>query len=232
MNYTILSTKKLNPPIVSQLEQDGFSVIENDFISITFALTKAVKERLTKIDNNDVLVFTSANGIESVKNFIDRNLSFQVYCISGKTTQFVEAAFPNAKIIDIAPYGNLLAEKIIASGVKKVVFCCGNIRRDELPSMLKSNDVEIEELVVYETIETPKLINQHFDAVLFFSPSAVNSFFTSNQLKSDVVCFSIGTTTEAAIRNYTNNTIIIADEPTQESLVNQIKKHFKNQVQC
>lgn len=232
MGYTILSTKKLNPSIVSQLEQDGICVIENEFISINFITSPAIADRLHKIDDNDTLVFTSANAVASVKDNIGRHLSFRVYCISGKTKHFVEASFPNAKIIDVAPYGNQLAEKIMASGVKKVIFCCGNIRRDELPSMLTESNIEVEELVVYETIETPGLINQHFDAVLFFSPSAVSSFFAANQLNPDVVCFSIGTTTEATLKSYTNNNLIItADDPTQEALAIGITKHFKNQVQ-
>jgi uroporphyrinogen-III synthase len=86
-------------------------------------------------------------------------------------------------------------------------------------------------MIVYQTTETPKQVNTDYDAVLFFSPSAVRSFCSANQLKAHVVCFSIGTSTATTIREYSDNKILIADAPTLEAVATQIKKYFKNQVQ-
>lgn len=231
MNYSILSTKKLDPSIQLQLKQEGYHLIEEELINVTHDISTETAENIKNLNADDVLVFTSANAVEAVKHHIDVYAAFKIFCISGKTRETIEDVLPNAIIVDIASYGEKLAEKVVASGVRQIAFLCGNIRRDELPAILSKNNITVNEITVYQTTETPKRINDDFDAVLFFSPSAVKSFFSANQLKTHVVCFSIGTSTAATIKEHSTNKIIIADAPTQEALATQIKKHFKNQVQ-
>lgn len=48
---------------------------------------------------------------------------------------------------------------------------------DTIPSSLLAYDLFLEELVVYDTILLPHTINRTYDAIFFFSPSAVESFF-------------------------------------------------------
>ena len=104
-----------------------------------------------------------------------------------------------------------LADIIINSGVKKIIFFCGDRRRDELPDKLRAHGIEVTEKIVYTTIETPHGISEHFDGVIFFSPSAVNSFFTSNKVNEGVVFYTMGDTTAAEIRKHCNNTVEIGD---------------------
>jgi uroporphyrinogen-III synthase len=231
MSYIILSTKKLDPSLQQQLKQEGHLLMEEEFINVTHHISAASAEKIKNITADDVLVFTSANAVEAVKDHIDVNATFSVFCISGKTREAVESLLPNVIIVDTAFYGDELAEKIIASSVEQVVFFCGNIRRDTIPAILSQNNITVKEFVVYQTTETPKQLNADYDAVLFFSPSGVKSFFTANQLKPHVVCFSIGTTTATTIKEYSSNKIIIADAPTQEAVAIHIKNHFKTQVQ-
>jgi uroporphyrinogen-III synthase len=47
----------------------------------------------------------------------------------------------------------------------------------ELPKLLKQQDVEVNEIVVYHTIPIPHKLSKITAAVLFFSPSAVESLF-------------------------------------------------------
>lgn len=51
---------------------------------------------------------------------------------------------------------------------------------DTIPSSLLAYDLFLEELVVYDTILLPHTINRTYDAIFFFSPSAVESFFSVN----------------------------------------------------
>ena len=231
MGHKILSTKTLNASVKTQLEQNGFMLIEKDFIAIKNAINSHSVKKIHTISDGDVVIFTSANAVEIVKDLLDHDINIKVFCISGKTRESIETNFPKATIIDVAPYGSELGKKIIATGIRRAIFFCGNIRRDELPALLQQNNITVDEHIVYNTIQTPRQISECYDAILFFSPSAVKSFFAVNELNSDAICFSIGTTTAAEIEKYAGNKIIIAETPTQETLAIQINKHFKKMVQ-
>ncbi len=64
-----------------------------------------------------------------------------------------------------------------------------------------------------------------YDGVLFFSPSAVESFAQRNLFEETTV-FCIGKTTEAEARKHTNN-IITANRSTIENVIIQVIKHYK-----
>jgi uroporphyrinogen-III synthase len=80
---------------------------------------------------------------------------------------------------------------------------------------------------VYETIKTPKEIKKDYDGVLFFSPSAAESFFSINKIKSHTVCFAIGDTTATTLKKFTTNKIIQAQNQSQQSMMNAMLAHFK-----
>ena len=43
-------------------------------------------------------------------------------------------------------------------------------------------ELSVDEVIVYKTIETPKVLTKQYDGILFFSPSAVKSFFSKNSI--------------------------------------------------
>ncbi|HEX4851773.1 MAG TPA: uroporphyrinogen-III synthase [Puia sp.] len=112
-------------------------------------------------------------------------------------------------------------------GIKQAIFFCGDLRRDELPDILKEGGVEINELVVYETKLTPVKVSMRYDGILFFSPSAIKSFFTLNELPSKTVLFSIGETTRATLMDFTDHKIISIDKPNKEDLVRLALQYFE-----
>jgi uroporphyrinogen-III synthase len=63
--------------------------------------------------------------------------------------------------------------------------------------------------------------------VIFFSPSAVESFFSMNTVTASLPLFAIGQTTAAAIREHTNNPVVIAAEPDAALLIRQVIDHFE-----
>ncbi len=104
-----------------------------------------------------------------------------------------------------------LADIIIAEGIKNIVFFCGDRRRDELPDKLHSNGVNVEEIIVYRTIENPHPLNTDYDGVVFFSPSAVNSFFRDNKPGDKVIFYTMGDTTANEIKKHCSNQVEIGD---------------------
>jgi len=99
------------------------------------------------------------------------------------------------------------------------------LRRDEIPELLRKNNVSFTEVLVYKTVLKPKTFERTFDGVLFFSPSAVESFTKDNKLE-DTTAFCIGTTTAAEAEKHTNN-IVTATKPTIENVIVQVVKKLK-----
>lgn len=189
------------------------------------------------------------------KNASSKSIT-RVYCIQGATKQAVEALLPEAAIIGIAPNSKELAELMLkdmeadaqlqhnilkdishsadavkdghSSQSKNITFCCGNIRRDELPDMLRNAGITVNEIVVYETHETPKPLSGTYDGIMFFSPSSVRSFFTSNALPANTICFAIGHTTGAALQERTASNVVTSPEASVDALLQTVILHFDN----
>ena len=62
-------------------------------------------------------------------------------------------------------------------------------------------------------------MNSGADAILFFSPSGIESYLKDNTI-TDEKCFCIGTTTAEALQEITEN-IIIAKQQTVENVIVQ-----------
>ena len=149
------------------------------------------------------------------------------YCLGGTTKKIIADYFGENKIKSVANNANDLADEVIGNKQTSVVFFCGNIRRDELPDKLKQHHIAVEEVIVYETIETAQLIKKNYDGILFFSPSAVNSFFSINQLPDQTIVFAIGNTTAYSIKEFCKNPVVISDQPDKESLLQTAIDYFE-----
>jgi uroporphyrinogen-III synthase len=155
-------------------------------------------------------------------------IQWNIFCLSGKTKQAVlNAKWLDKNIIDEAVNASELAKKIIGAGIDEIIFFCGSKRRDELPTILKTANIKIHEVVLYETTETPVTVDGYLDAVLFFSPSGVQSFFSSNELSNSTICFAIGATTATSVSTFTQNKVVTSIAPDQGELIKEVIEHFK-----
>jgi uroporphyrinogen-III synthase len=131
---------------------------------------------------------------------------------------------------------NVIAYKGYASDLAEIIsliyskesytFFCGNLRRDILPNTLKENGITFNEIEVYETNITSKKITNKLDGILFFSPSAVESYLKLNTIK-DEMCFCIGETTAESLENKKIKNIIIADKPSVENVISDVLEYYK-----
>jgi uroporphyrinogen-III synthase len=226
-----LSTKKLLPNLVGAAAEKDIEITEESFISTNPILTEEKSREISKWFSAGIeyAVFTSSNAIRPfetyLKNHVNHDLpGWKIFTLSGKTKE--ELNKPYAKqlgsLSGVADSASDLASKILEENIGEIIFFCGNQRRDELPQILRHAGVLVHEVVVYETIETPVALKNNFNGILFFSPSAVRSFFSANQLYQGTVCFAIGKTTADAISANTHNQIITSPSPSQEELLNQL----------
>lgn len=217
---TILSTKILAENQKQLILNSGIGLVEYDAISIGFDNSSLD----APIPRN--LIFTSQNG---VKGFFSQYPEFQtrelnVFCVGDKTKAEIEK---NGYAVNAsANSSKKLADLIVKNfKEKEFLYVCGSMRREELPEILKKENIALKELKVYTTSLNPKKFNSSFDGILFFSPSGVKSYCKENDLNSSTA-FCIGETTAAEARKYTQN-IIIANKPSIENVIVQAVKKYK-----
>jgi len=227
----ILSTRPIDTLLIEEAASKNISIDCISFIDTSISINLDKKERIKSLaETPQSIVFTSMNAAEAIIESLDGNKpSWDIYCMGGTTKTIIKDYFGNDSIKGTGKDALSLAEGLIANGTKEALFFCGNIRRDELPHLLKSNGIALEEMVVYETTVTPHPINKVYDAVLFFSPSAVDSFFSVNKVVEHTILFAIGNTTARAIGNYSTNTIVKADTPEKDNLVKKAIAYFQNE---
>ncbi|RBL88766.1 uroporphyrinogen-III synthase [Chitinophaga flava] len=241
VKYRILCTRPLTDSLIAAAGDNGIAIDVLDFIQIKPLVNKDLlgEENMIKVFGKPAtaLVFTSAHAVKAFADYLHQSADYYIIphpicCIDGNTKKTVQQLLPDNPIVAEASYGKDLAAAIIALGnISEVIFFCGNQRRDDLPEGLRKAGITVHEFVIYENVSTPAVITDDYDGILFFSPSAVKSFFSVNKLPSKTVCFAIGTTTASILEDYTNNKIIMSPLTREESMVQTAIFYFNN-INC
>ena len=221
----ILSTKVLLSYQKQVLTDIGLEVLESNFIEVE---TKSFE--LNGIKDN--LIFTSQNAVRSFlthPQFEENKSDLQskkVFCVGVKSkTILTDAGF---EVIAYADYASDLTEIIcLIYANSSYTFFSGNLRKETLPLALKNTGIEFNEIEVYETQLKPHKIKETVDAILFFSPSGVESYLKDNPIKKEL-CFCIGETTAEALENNHIKNIIIAEHPSVENVITEVKEYYYN----
>ncbi len=229
---SILSTVALDQRLIDKAAEQGVLIVGVSFIQVAAIENADIKEEVADLCSRTIAaVFTSANAVRAISQ---TTKAFQpvwnIYCIGHATRLAVLEIFPAEAIKGMANDAAGLAEIIKTELVPEVVFFCGDKRMDTLPDILRGEDVNVHEVVVYHTIETPQLITKAYDAILFFSPSSVHSFFIVNKITADTVLFAIGSTTANALQKHTNNKVIISNTPSKEEMIADAINYFHKQA--
>ncbi|MDR3716255.1 MAG: uroporphyrinogen-III synthase [Puia sp.] len=244
---TLLSTRPVDAGWVALAAEKGIFLEAVSFIETEpIPGDEAADLRLADLSRMPAtIVFTSMNAVDAVANRISglpdgsrSGAGWRIFCIGQATRQRVIRYFGEPAIAGTADSALSLAETILthfredsrgrgdSEGFPEVIFFCGDQRRDELPDRLRENSVPVTEIVVYKTIRMARTLERRYDGILFFSPSAVDSFFPANQLPEGTVLFAIGATTAAAVRKHSSNRVIIGESPAKEILIGQAIEFF------
>ncbi len=219
--------------LMEEAARHNIYIDEISFIRTEKIIDNTLAKKIEQLSQQKInAVFTSMNAVEAIRQFIPSKSSWGVFCIGNTTKKLIKNIFGEENIAGTGDNALHLAEEIIShSIIKKVYFFCGDQRRDELPEKLNDNNIEVEELVVYKTIETIHVISKKYDGILFFSPSAVQSFFRKNSIIPKTKIFAIGSTTANAIKPFSQQHVITADMPGIKNLVFQAINYFsKTQI--
>ncbi|MFM2130859.1 MAG: uroporphyrinogen-III synthase [Opitutales bacterium] len=178
------------------LADAGAAVSELPLIAISFEPDDAVlSEVLDGINQYDWVVFTSANG---VRGFFDRFFErftdirsvggARFACVGPATERQLRAYHLDSDLTAVQADARALGQELIEKHDienQKVLLVTGNLNSPELPRMLSDGGLAIVDVLkVYGTEENPvgaspeaaEFRRRGADAIVFASPSAVESF--------------------------------------------------------
>ncbi|OQP64943.1 hypothetical protein A3860_19540 [Niastella vici] len=227
---SILSTRPLEKALLEAAKAKDIQIDIVSFIDTTTIETTGLHDEIGKLLKQPAsVVFTSMNAVNSVAAHINgQTPEWAIFCIGNTTRQLAARYFGEQCIHTVGNNASDLADKIISEKtVKQVVFFCGDQRREELPGKLRQNGITVQEVIVYHTISTPHKVEKAYDGILFFSPSAVQSYFYANAITPSTILFAIGQTTADAIRSFTDNLVIESERPGKDELVKKMFQFFK-----
>jgi len=223
--YTILSTASIPlesfPGIPASIDVRMIPFIE--------ILPRPGEELIQEIEaiarEKKTVIFTSAHAVRAVGKWAGQNPDWQIYCVGRETATAIQKTFGESLNIQIAANAQSLSELIVNAGIKQAVFFCGDQRLDTIPVNLRNANIQLDQLVVYETRLTPVRLDFQPDVILFFSPTAVRSFFSMNPLQPGVKLFAMGTTTEATLKQFTENPVTISPQADKNYVLKMAIEH-------
>jgi len=212
----LLSTKVLSNHEIRQLEGAGWHIDQYDAISIEF-----LKTAVTPDDH--LLIFTSKNAVKAFfKSFSNRTYSAcQSLCVGQGAAGLL--AEKGVTVLEVFPSASELAGGLGERyATNSFVYYCGNMRLDLIPDTLDRLGLSWQEATVYKTVLNPRKWDREYEGVVFFSPSAVQSY-TALNLMGSATGYCIGKTTSATLGKYTHR-ILCPETPDRASLMDLLSR--------
>ncbi len=225
----VLSTRPLSPELITGAAEKGITIDVVPFITTEVVEDGLLQQRIGELGGRRLAaVFTSTNAVEAVAPWSRGTRLWTIFCIGAATRRLVEKHFGEGAIAGTAESALALAKKIISQEEDaEIFFFCGDQRREDLPSVLRQAGFRVNELVVYQTKATPHKTERSYEGLVFFSPSAVESYFSVNTVAAGTTLFAIGRTTAAAIQVFCSNPVVVAEQPDAAILISQVIDHFQ-----
>lgn len=240
-------------PYIKELASCGHTAALIPVLSFTFVSLNELSERLLEPERFGGLIFTSPRAVEAVRTCFDYNTHTRkwdavkdkwneksVYVVGKATASLVEdlGLRPLGEETGTADALSLLILQRENQDILPLLFPCGSIKREVLPTALRKNRVPLETLTVYQTSEHPDLqknITDYFTqqgvpaSVAFFSPSGVTfcldlvKRLSGSQLEQ-IQFAAIGPTTADALRSHGLTVRCCAEKPTAKHLAAAITR--------
>lgn len=229
MPLNILCTRPLDEALVRLAAENNIHIDVWPFVRTqSLQDIELARSVAAMLETAAPVVFTSSNAVSATAALLkDNQPGNSIYCLSGATQRSVLHYWPQAKVAATAINAASLAEAILnerpAPG--SVLFFCGDLHRPELPEALEQAGIDVRNFVVYRTELLQQKLEQTYDGVLFFSPSAVQCYLQDNRPAPGTVFFAIGATTAAAL-DLTGCPVVVAEEPEAASLVQCMIHYF------
>ncbi|XP_010283378.1 PREDICTED: uroporphyrinogen-III synthase [Phaethon lepturus] len=247
-------------PYIKELGLYGFEATLIPVLSFEFISLESLFEKLSHPECYGGLVFTSPRALEAIKICLKENSKNEAWSKYLKQRWNTKPAYVVGKAtaslveeIGLTPQGEKSgnAEKLaeyICSREKPnssaLLFPCGALKREVLPTVLREKAVILESLTVYQTTQHTDLqesLSSYFsqkgipESIVFFSPSGVKFCLQhlqklSGDFISHIKFAAIGPTTAEAMEAAGILVSSTAESPTPRDLAAGIQKalHLQN----
>lgn len=216
LSTRILSEEQKKPLEVAQIAVEEYNAITIDLLDFT------LPEGFTHF------IFTSKNGVKSFLQHLTDHPGFNIseircFCVGRKTRSFLKEN--GLKVIKMADNALELAHFIqnIHKNQHFLIFT-GNRNRPELRNILQKENILFEEVEVYQTSLVFRQFNSEFQAILFYSPSGVESFTQVNEIGETPV-FCIGETTAKEARKHSNH-VHVSENNTVDGVIQALIRSY------
>lgn len=213
----LLSTKKLDVALRERIVHSGLAYMEYDAIHVN-----PVSFELPAL--TDYVIFSSKNAVKTVLKSAYALANTQVLCVGKQSEKLLFK-----KGIKTIKTAKNMAE--LVSFIEKIaknasfLHFCGNRRLPLLAEKMTAWKANFKEIVVYNTTPNVKKINAAPDAILFYSPSGVESHTNMNTIGNSS-CFCIGETTAKALPEQPKK-LVVLENPSIQTLVAKAIQHLK-----
>ncbi|XP_062859593.1 uroporphyrinogen-III synthase [Trichomycterus rosablanca] len=238
-------------PYVQELAVYGHHATLIPVLAFQYVALSALSDKLFEPEKYDGIIFTSPRAVEAVRrctetstrkeewNTVKDKWNKKSVYVVGKATASL------AKDLGLNYHGEhtgtaeTLSQLIIdreSPASAPLLFPCGSLKREVLPTTLRKQEISLETLTVYQTAEHPDLeknITHYFteqgipSSIAFFSPSGVK--FCLELLKklageklNQIKFVAIGPTTAEALQDAGVTVSCSAQKPTPQHLTTAI----------
>lgn len=230
---TILSTGTLSQALCDRLSDHDLVIDVSPFIQIKALGAEHIELMInTYREFSGPVIITSQHAVQALKAVWSQAPApdgWKFYAVGPQTAELIKTQLGQVTLT--ATSAKDLANDFIAKvDPRPILYFCGDQRREELPMLLSAHNFLVHEVVIYQTIPTPHIYPAPYQGILFFSPSAVQSFFSLNQLPPSTLIFSIGPTTTAEIKKHTSEQIFTSAQPNKSNMIELVISIFSSKL--
>ncbi|XP_014735104.1 PREDICTED: uroporphyrinogen-III synthase [Sturnus vulgaris] len=232
-------------PYIKELGSYSLEATLIPVLSFEFTSLDSLFEKLSHPECYGGLVFTSPRALEAIKRRVKKKVTWSkslkqmwnikpTYVVGKATASLVEEIGLNPQG-EKAGNAEKLAEYICSRekpNSSALLFPCGALKREVLPTVLREKGIPLESLTVYQTTQHPDLqesLSSYFSqqgipaSVAFFSPSGVKFCLQhiqklSGDLINQVKFAAIGPSTAEALQGAGIAVSCTARSPTPQDL--------------
>lgn len=242
MKVLLTKSKKDYVLLKNEYLKAGIDLISCESIELKpFTIDPCGTRSIRRIANNCPVLITSSFACElwlDLRETYFVNSRPKYYIVVGnKTAEMLKESDPEIPIETIVNSAKELKDYNFTN-IEKILYPCSKSRRDEVFEIMLMKKISIIDFPIY-SIEKPDNLSQKIENcvleneinfIVFYSPSAVINFFESisnhslNQLKDNLTTYvAIGETTKNEINKYISSNVIVAENPSNKAIIEQIQ---------
>ena len=225
-------------PYTELAEKYNLKVDFRPFIEVQGLALRDVRKQKVNILDHTAVIFTSRNAVDHFFRIckearMEMPADMKYFCITEQTSNYLQKyiTIRKRKIFTGQKTAADLLELIKKHKSEKFLFPCSDKRRSDIPEFMGSNDLQLTEAVMYETVsaDLSDLTHVFYDIICFFSPSGIKSLLTNfpefQQNKTRIAAF--GPTTAKAVTEAGLILDIQAPHPSAPSMTGALELYIK-----